>query len=230
MTLSAIKSMFIPGAYWRCDRTTPLANQKGIFRRVARLAGAELLWDIGHPSPLYTTWPKASEIVEASDGKLVFQYEHMKETITFLRLSGTDAEDAATYLEDWRKSAEEMLAAETLHKEKESARLQAEARRNREDKIRKGLPIDSASLLDALQENGFQLAPGTIGAIRRKIREVTPQGWNYVARGKPRFSYDTQPAVLYLKIQDHLLLQDLGADEPEIATLPEVSALDAFAA
>lgn len=245
MTLSAIKSMFAPGTYWKCDRSHPLPNQKATLRKVARLASKEIVFDYGGKNLFFTAYPKASEIKEASDGKLVFQYTDFKETITLTRLEGDAARQAEEFIAAYRRIDSAERAASQKQAEENTARLHAEARVSREKAIIDLKPISSEDLIVALRENGFSPSPSTVGSIRKKVIEVMPTGWTWRAKRAPRFSYESQPCKLYMQLHDHLLLQSLG--EPESTeeemtvddlnhlfnshlTPPPTSALDLFAA
>lgn len=245
MTLSAIKAMFAPGTYWKCDRSHPLPNQKATLRKVIRLTSKEIVFDYGAPNHFFTAYPKASEIKEAVDGKIVFQYTNFKETITLTRLEGDAARQAEDFITTYRRMDEAERAAKKNQDEQTTARLDAEARTAREKAILDRETISSEDLIIALRENGFAPSPGTVGTLRKKIVDVSPNSWRWRAQRRPRFTYENQPCKLYMMLHDHLLLQALGepaSSQDEITldelnhlfgqapTPPTVSALDLFAA
>ena len=99
MTLKQIKAMFTVGSRWTLTRLSPQAviygnlgntpiqpETKTENRTVARLA-SECLVTTTNDRTIYTTWPKASEVMEASDGHLKFQYADGGVTCYFSKLS-----------------------------------------------------------------------------------------------------------------------------------------------
>lgn len=242
MTLSAIKAMFIPGDYWKVEYTAAEMLKKRPFRQVHKCGSTELVWIIGSLHKFYTPWPKASQIISAEPGRLEFRYEGHTESFIFSRLTEPeDIQQAITHITIL--AAEDAAAREADRKQKQEtqARLDAEARKSREDKIRNLQPVTVWELIEALRENDLTISPGTIGALRKKIVTIDSKGWTVSARKAPRFTYECQPSILYLRVHDHLLLHDLaepvetGAPDPDmdhlfgITRTPEPALVDAFA-
>ena len=97
MNLKEIKAMFTVGQTWHCLReaapivvhgntgTTVLANKfPHTIRTVKAVRSNEVVWDWSAPDaprteerrPIYMTWPRAAEVLEARPGYLKFRYDN----------------------------------------------------------------------------------------------------------------------------------------------------------
>lgn len=77
MTLDQIKAMFVNGSTWRVTRKSEPAykNDGETMRRVLRTNSVGVQWVMPDSTRImYMDWPKRSEVEEAKDGFLVFQY------------------------------------------------------------------------------------------------------------------------------------------------------------
>ena len=104
MNLKQIKAMFTPGQVWHCHREAApvvvhgnlgpsvIPNQNpATVRTVKQVRSSDLVWDWLVPGaepgakydPIYTTWPKAGEVLEARPGFLKFKYTEGGATCTF---------------------------------------------------------------------------------------------------------------------------------------------------
>lgn len=248
MTLSAIQAMFIPGDYWKVEYSSPEMLKKRPFRQVHQRRGNELVWAIGSLDKFYTPWPKAAGIISAKLGRLEFRYEGQSQSFTFTRLTRPEEiQEAAAHINACAIADAAAREKKKIEKQETKARLDAEARKSREDKIRNLEPVTPEELIEVLRDHDIAISPGTVGALRKKIQTITAKGWSYVARNKPRFTYECQPSVLYMKAHDALLLQLLSEPTdpitpdpdmdhlfgisalPEIATAPPMAFADAFA-
>ena len=242
MKLTAIKAMFTPGDYWKVEYTAGEMLKKRPFRQVHKNGSSDLVWIIGSTDKFYTRWPKASEIISTEPGRLEFRYEGHRESFIFTRLThAEDIQQAITHITLAAAQDEAAREADRKEKHETQARLDAEARKSREDKIRNLQPVTPHELIDILRDHDIAISPGTIGAFRKKLHTVNEKGWSYVARKKPRFTFDCQPSVFYMKAHDSLLLQDLAepveSDAPDpdmdhlfgITRTPEPDLVDAFA-
>ena len=244
MTLSSIKSMFIPGDYWSVQYSGESTRERPPYRQVHKATG-ELVWDYGGKTHFHTPWPKATEVVEASPGRLVFRYSHHTETFTFTKLSGPDAATAADHIATFRTHNQARIATEAAQKAAEKQRTDSTARLARENTIRNREPITGEDLIQIFRDHDLPISPRTIGSLRKhRVHNISPDSWTIRSHKKPRYTYETQPSILYMRLYDHLLLQDLAAPistpEPsdpaldhlfgKTTTPPPISALDLFAA
>lgn len=74
MTLTQIKSMFIPGEQWRVERQADWGRNCDEIRTVKRLQNRCLVWTRADGKEIDTDWPKAGDILNAAPGLLEFRY------------------------------------------------------------------------------------------------------------------------------------------------------------
>lgn len=86
MKQSDVKAMFRPGERWHGHWTNGEITREGT-RTVSKVRSKDVVFELEGGGLYYTPFPKRSEIQEARDGMLRFEYAHKAISVTLRRLS-----------------------------------------------------------------------------------------------------------------------------------------------
>ena len=89
MTIKEVRAMFAVGSRWHAMREDHLPGGKHADenRTVKRASTKDIVFELEGGKLFFTAWPKSTEIIEARDGHLSFQYGTRGPKVTLERIA-----------------------------------------------------------------------------------------------------------------------------------------------